>query len=170
MCRGAASEAARRRHEAEAAKAELARKIACTRQRSVPDEAPAAQPPPEPVAAAQPPPALIAPSRQAPVPMRQRSRTPSDLQSLPETEEEEADVPPDAAADRPAASPRDRPAAGEAAEDSMQARAAAKVDRAFAATAATRDVAGFMRQLGYAAPPSRGPGDGAPALLRCALC
>ena len=44
-----------------------------------------------------------------------------------------------------------------------------QVARAYAAHAPARDVAAFMRELGYAAPPSRGPGDGPSTLLRRAL-
>lgn len=181
---------------------------------ALPPPTPALPPPaPVPPLPAPVPPPVPAPA--PPSPARQRSRTPSDLLSLPEEEgtaAEEAREPeeeggaaeqarePAAAAAR---SPRHaQPAAdanapaGEDADGALRARVAAKardnpsptlagaaaqrargavtvrsaqVGRAYAAAAAGADVAGFMRQLGYAAPPSRGPGDGPAALLRRAL-
>ncbi|KAK9823043.1 hypothetical protein WJX81_002881 [Elliptochloris bilobata] len=134
---GTSADAAARQREAEAAKAELAHKIASTRRRSAPDEMPA---PP---------------------------RTLSDLQPLPE-ENEDPEMPADEAPP-PAAQPHAAQASGGPIEGALYARAATKVARAYAACAPKRDVAGFMCELGYAAPPSRGKGDGPPALLRRAL-
>ena len=120
---GAGPAAAARRREAEAAKAELARKIASTRRRSneVPERPPASLPRLEP-AALQPAPLQTPPPLPPP---RQRSPTLFDLQPLPEGNEEE----PPPAGERPAsaAEPRVASAAGGATEVSPRARAEAKV-------------------------------------------